>query len=235
MTVQDLIEASARECGALFAGRTLATGEYANSIIALNALLGQLSIEGLTVFSIVRDALTLTGATAYTIGTGATFNTARPEKIRSAAVIVSGGSMPCQVVSPEKFSEIIDRTVTGAFADFLCCDYAFPTANIYLWPAPASGTLELFSVKPLAAVANLSDTISFPPGYETAIKYNLAVVLATELPGAKLTDATLKLAETTKAAVGAMNAAALGAPGPPRGPGPQRPLQATDIEQQVAR
>jgi hypothetical protein len=234
MTAQDLIEASARECGALFAGRTLATGEYANCLTALNALLGQFSVEGLTVFSIVRDALTLTGAASYTIGTGATFNVARPEKIRSAAVITGGGSMPCEVVSPEKFSTIVDRTVTGAFADFLCYDAAFPTGNIYLWPAAAAGgTLELFSIKPLASVANLGDTVTLPPGYETAVKFNLAVAIAQELPGAKLTDALIESAKTTKAALAGMNAMALGAPVPPKPPGPQTPLQAIDIEQGV--
>lgn len=234
MTVQDLIEASARECKALYAGRTLATGEYANCLIALNALLGQFSVEGLTVYFIVRDALTLTGATTYTIGTGGTFNVARPEKIRSAAVIVATGSMRCEVVSPEKFSEIVDRTVTGSFADFLCCDYAFPIANLYIWPAPASGTLELFSIKPLTAVAALSDTVSFPPGFETAIKLNLAVILAGELPGSNLSETTIQAAKDAKAALAGMNAMALGTPRPPASPGPQQPLQVTDIEQASA-
>jgi len=234
MTVQDLIEAAARECGVITFGQALNTVEYANCILSLNALLGQFSVEGLTVYFVVRDAFALTGAASYTFGVGGTFNTARPEKIRGAAVINSGGSMPADVVGPERWSHILDRTVTGAFADMLTCDYAFPLANVYLWPNPTAGTLELFSVKPMAQVAALTDVVVYPPGYERALKFNLAVAIAPELAGSKLSDVTVSEAKESKAALAGINAMALGAPVPPAGNRPQNPPQNEDIEQAEA-
>jgi len=230
MIVQDYIEQAARRIGILQAGRSLATGEYTNCLNLANQLLSAFSIEGLTIYQIKKETFSLTGAASYTIGSTGTFNTSRPEKIRAAAVVTGSVSMPCQIVSAEKFATIIDRGVTGAFADWLACDYQFPLATIFLWPAPAAGSLDLWSVKPLAAFSAISDTVSFPPGYEDAFSFNLAVNMASEFAGAHLDQAVVAKAHEAKQALAAINGVSLGQPMAPIGVSAQQPLTMTDIE-----
>lgn len=58
-------------------------------------------------------------------------------------------------------------------------DSAYPNANLYLWPVPdVAYTLRLTSQKPFSRFVNLTDAVSFPPGYSRAIRYNLALELA---------------------------------------------------------
>jgi hypothetical protein len=73
-----------------------------------------------------------------------------------------------------------------------------------LWPAPPAGsTLDVFSLKPLTAFNSLSDTINLPPGYEQALRFNLAGVLAPEY-GSALPPEYVAAATEAKAAVAAM-------------------------------
>jgi hypothetical protein len=140
--------------------------------------------------------------------------------------------MRVAIVTPEKFETIIDISRAGKFADMLVCDYANPLATISLWPIVATGTLDLWSIKPLTAVVYLSDAISFPPGYLETLKFNLAVVLASEFPGAILDQWVGKKAEDTKSRLAQLNAVTVGAPAAPLRPVPlQQPMQEIDLEQ----
>ena len=215
-------------------GNTLpASQEYQICIDALNQLIDGFSIDGSTIYQTVHETFALTGAASYTWGTGGTIATARPEKIRAASVVTSDGSMPIAVVTPERFETIIDRTVTGQYADYLVCDYGFPQATITLWPAAnTGGTLNLWSYKPLTGVVYLSDPIVFPPGYLEVLKFNLAVSLASEFPMAVLDPWVGQKAMETKARLAQLNAVTIGAPNAPLRPVPlQQPLQETDLEQ----
>jgi len=230
-TVQNIADEALQLIGILVPGRGANPAEYQAVLDALNQIVDAFSADGLTIYQMVREVFVLTGMPSYTIGASATFNTTRPEKIRAAAVISTNGSMPCQVVSAEKFSSIIDRSATGAFADFVCCDYDFPISTIYLWPAPASGSLELWSYKPLTGFVALTDTVNFPPGYLECLKFNLAVVIAPMFPGARLAQTIPAKAQMAKASLGALNAVTIGNPAPPMTPVPlQQPLTAVDIE-----
>ncbi len=230
-TVQNIADQALMLIGVLTAGRTANSIEYQIVLDALNELVDAFSADGATIYQLVREVFPLIGMPNYPIGPSALWNTARPEKIRAAAVIGTNGSMPCQIVTPEKFSTIIDRGATGAFADFICCDYDFPISNIYLWPGPLTGSIELWSYKPLAAFTALSNTVAFPPGYLEVLKYGLAVAVAPMFPDAKLSPAVLSKAQTARAVVGALNAVTIGNPAPPVMPTPlQQPRPILDIE-----
>jgi hypothetical protein len=94
----------------------------------------------------------------------------------------------------------------------------FPSGTIEIWPAPSSGsTLDVFSLKPLAGFNSLADTINLPPGYEQALRYALAAVLAPEY-GSVLPPEYAAVAGEAKAAIASMNGSLLGmtvAPVPP--------------------
>ena len=84
-----------------------------------------------------------------------------------------------------------------------------------MWPIVQAGSsLELFSLKPLAQFASLGDTINLPSGYEQALRYGLAGVLAPEYGSALPAEYQQQAAQATSA-IAAMNTATLGQGAPP--------------------
>ena len=204
MTFQDLVNGALRSLGVIAAGESPSTEESNDALAALNDLVASWTALGMPIYEITRDAtVTLTGAASYEL-------TTRPVRIKSAAVIAANGTaMPVQLVPSEKWSAIQDKTRTGIFAEALFCDYAFPDATVYLSPKPGAGTLELFVYRELASDNALADTVSLPPGYQRALRFNLAVDLAGEYGRAASPELVASAAES-KNAITNLNAFVLG-------------------------
>jgi hypothetical protein len=238
-TAQNLCDEALRLNAMLAPGRQASAAHYQVVLDALNQVVDSLATDGQTIYQLTFDNLPLTGVNEYLIGTGATsiggkgvFNTVRPQKIRAAAVVNGDGQMACTIVSPEKWATIVDGYATGAFAEYLACDYDFPLATIYLWPVPPDGeSLQMWSYKPLTGFASLTTAVNFPPGYTEVLKYLTALAVYPELPGARLDPAVPAKAQALKASLGQLNAVTIGSPVPPAAPLPiQRPLTEMDIE-----
>jgi hypothetical protein len=216
MTLQQgIVDPAFKLLGILRAGRQMATGEYADALDAINALMDQASSEEDMVYQITRESFPLTGPASYTMGPAGTFATPRPVRIRAAVTIAAdSASQAVRVLPAEKYTEaVVDRTATGVFADVLTCDYASPEATIWLNPAPVTGaTIELWSIKPLANFATITDVLSLPQGYIEFLKSNLAVVLAPAFAGSKLTQETIALAQATRAGLAKLYRQTLGDP-----------------------
>ena len=203
MTWRSLLKSSLRLIGQLGPGRSAGPSETADALTVLTAMLSSWSTQRLSVYTIARSTHTLTGASDYTIGTGADFDTARPTRIDAAALLAAGSTteQPIDVY----------RLIGSPRREGLYYSFGFPVATIHLEPAPAAGdTLALYVWQPLGAVtdADLDDEISFPPGYEDAIRYNLAVRLAPEWGKVPRADVQ-KLAGESLAVIKAHNRPAL--------------------------
>jgi hypothetical protein len=73
-----------------------------------------------------------------------------------------------------------------------------PTLGVNLYPVPtAAHSLVAYSLKPLTALA-AADTLSLPPGYTRAIRYNLAMELAPEY-GKQVDQILMGIASEAKA------------------------------------
>lgn len=204
--------------GVLDSGESPTVTESNDALSALNQLISNWSSAGVPLYTVTRDVLSLTGAASYTIGTGGTIATARPVKLKSAMVSNGGVSMPAEIVTSEIWIQVKDRTATSKFAQQLYYDGAYPLGTLWLWPAPVTGSsLELFSIKPLAAFGSLSATIDLPPGYEHALRCALASVLAPEY-GRALPAEVSAAAQEAKTSIGSLNAMVLGPPVPTSGP-----------------
>jgi hypothetical protein len=216
MTAQQLIEGALRLIDQLKPGYTASSTDLATCLDALNQMLTAWSAEGLMLYSIAEDNVAITpGSTFYTWGTGGNINTTRPVKIRSAHHKVGQITMPVRLITVEEWDKIVDRdSVTALFADVIYADGGYPLLKIYPWPKPTGGTLYLHSLKPLTAFAQLSTPVDLPPGYEHALRMNLAVLLAPEFR--RPIDPTLPpQAAAAKAALGQINAQMLGITLPP--------------------
>ena len=207
MTVQQFVNSTLRLIGVLDSGETPSSSESDDAFAALNQLLASWSAGAAPVYQLSRDSIASTGAASYTLAS-------RPARIRSVAVVSSGVSQDVQSATAEEWAGIRDTTRAGKFARRYLYDNGFPSATLRLWPVPATGgAIEVFSLKPLAQFASLSDAISLPPGYEQALRFAFASVLAPEY-GSVLSAEIAQNAAEAKGAIASLNAANLGAPLP---------------------
>lgn len=203
MTVQDLINKALQLIGVIAAGETPATEESNDAFDALNNLVASWNAQQIPLYSVGVQTVTLTGAASYPL-------TTRPARIKSAEVVAaSGASKPCGLADVLGWTAIDDKTRTGIWAETLYCDYGFPTANVFLSPRPAAGTLELYAYVKLAQFTSLTQTIALPDGYERALRYALAVELAPEY-GRAASQELIASAGEAKSAIAQLNAITLG-------------------------
>ena len=208
MTLLELLTSSLRAIGVKNPGVTLTAEEVNDAKEILNLMVDQWSAEGLPVYAGTLEGLTLTiGASSRTIGTGGNFNTGRPTQILNAFIRDSGSiDYPIEIIGPKQYQGISLKSTSGR-PYYLYYLGSAPLGTIYLYPTPdAAETLYLDSLKPLSEMTNLTATIALPPGYNAALKSNLAVSLCSEY-GREPSQLLMKEAHDTKAAIININAA----------------------------
>ena len=192
----------------LDSGETPTATESNDALNALNQLIGSWSAAGVPIYFESLDTIPLTGASTYPLPS-------RPVRITAAHVSYAGINFPAAVVTSAQWTLPKDRTATSKFIKEVYYDGAFPVGNIHVWPIPTAGsTLGIFSLKPLAQFASLGDTINLPPGYEQALRFALAGVLAPEY-GSAMPPEYAQAAAEAKNSIATMNTATLGAAVPP--------------------
>lgn len=210
-TGRDLVSAALRLIGAVASGETPAAAEATDGLSALNLMIDSWSNESLLIPNKVREVFALTPSQqTYTMGTGGNFATSRPLRIEEALIQFSSVTplleLPMKILNQEQYSGVLIKTLTSTFPLYLFPDYAAPLVNLNFWPVPnTANSVVLYSWKPLADLTTLDTATSLPPGYERALKYNLAVEIAPEY-GKIIPDAVAAIAVESKAAIKRMNA-----------------------------
>jgi hypothetical protein len=191
MTVNDLVTSSLKLIGAVSATNPPSADETADVLARLQDMLDSWMAERLTIYFVQRSLYPLVaGQQTYTIGSGGTFNQARPVWIQNAGIISNTNptqplELPMTILSPDDFASVSIKSVASSLSWYLYYDYQFDAngrGTIWVWPIPNIGTLQiaLYVPTPLSNVSALVDPISFPPGYAEAIRFNLAARLAPE-------------------------------------------------------
>lgn len=176
-TAQNIIDRALLDLQVIEGGSAPSYQESADALVYLNDLLQAWSNEGLTIYSTTTEGFTLTGATSYTMGSGATFNTSRPVRILSAYFTLNSIDYPVSIINRDEYEAIADKSSTGDVPMFIYVNYGAPNVTIYVYPVCPSGTLNLSSEKPLSSIATLGTSLSLPNGYERALRLALAVEL----------------------------------------------------------
>lgn len=180
-TARDLIKDALRKIQVLGKGQSLDSDEANDALRALNQMLASWSAEGSLVFAETRETFNLGSTISYTIGSGGDFDTTRPVFIKSAYTTRSGIDYPINQIDVNAYDRIpIKDLAGGGEPEYLYYDAAYPLATIYLYPRPTGGTITLTSVKQLTQFTSLNTIFNFPPEYEEALVYNLAIRLAPE-------------------------------------------------------
>lgn len=140
----------------------------------LNRLLESWSTESLIVFNQAQDSFTMTaGQAAYSTS----LLTARPMDVTHVFIRQSGVDYPCEMIGPEDYANIGYKTTAGI--PYQCYyNSGMPQGVLTFFPVP-SGAFQCFVGyrAQLDAVASLTQQLSLPPGYETALVYGLATML----------------------------------------------------------
>lgn len=208
-TVRDLLKGSLRLIGAISPGETPSAQEQVDALSALNDMLDSWSIEKLMIYGIVREELSLVAGTqSYTIGAGGTFNTTRPIHIERATIENQSANPTVEteldILTTEEWAAITVKDLTADVPRKLYVEKGASLDTLYFWPKPsAANKFVPYSKKALTTLA-VGDTVTFPPGYAEAIRYNLAVKLAPEY-GKELSPLILQGAIDGKALIKKMN------------------------------
>lgn len=198
-TALQLITGAARLLGVVRKSEAMTADEAADGLTALNDMLASWSNEGLLCVSRVWESFTVTAATSYMIGSGQTLNTVRPLSIKAAFFRLGNVDYPLEIISDEEYEGIVYKTLNGSIPKYLSYDNAYPYGTIRLYPQGA-GELHLLSEKPITNISSLSTAVDLAPGWNRAIRYNLALDIAPEY-GETPSPAVVEMAKQSKADV----------------------------------
>lgn len=214
MTARDMIERALRLIGALAAGEPMTASEAQDGLRALQAMVNEWGAQRLTMYQVQRLVFPLVvNQVSYTIGPGGNFNTVRPEWIENASVVQNNGALNelelrlDPIMNAQAWRTIMNKRLTSTLPTKLFYDPTFPLGTLYFWPILQSGTLHTALYIPLAIAGftNLTTDFTFPPAYEKALTYNLALELAPEF-GAQVPEDVKEQAQRSLGRVKTANA-----------------------------
>lgn len=178
-TVAEIVNLALRDVGVVGEGQTASGETMADAFTTLNQMLGLWQADGLYVYAQKDITATLTGAATYTFGTGGAINAPRPVKVDSAFWRSQGHDYPVSVIASfEEYSRIGNK-LGGTMPAAICYVPDFPLGTLYVYPNGATGELHLITRADLPTFVALTDTISIPPEYHTALRYSLGEYLCT--------------------------------------------------------
>jgi hypothetical protein len=169
-------------------GETPSSDERDHALDVLNQIVSNWSAQALPIPQITRETITATGAASYALGT-------RPMKVKAAAVVSTATvSMPAELVSAEVWNAHIDKVVSAPFARVAYYEDGYPLGRLHLAPKPTTGTVELFSDKPMRESGMLEIRESFAltgaASYTVGVGGNFATERPAKLKGVSVTAAS---------------------------------------------
>ncbi len=208
--VSSMMLRSLRMIGEKAGGDTLDANEQTEILYELNSMMDSWGIERLNCYQVLQESFPLSANTvSYTIGSGATFSTARPSKIVEPCFVRDSSNLDFGLIilSSEEYGRIIQKNVGPTYPRWIFYDSAFDAngyGTITVYPAPiANLTLFINSWKALQNFASVSTALALPPGYQLAIESNFAIHLAAGLT--EVSKEVIKIARESKAAIQSVN------------------------------
>jgi hypothetical protein len=214
LTQQDLITAALTEIGVNSVGEVLSADDLRQGSTVLTGMLDSWNAERLYPFATQRVVLVpAVLKQTYTLGSGGDLNVPRPAKITRYGVInlsnpIQPLELPLDSLTEAQWRSIPVKNIASALPQRVWDDQQFPLRNLNFWPIP--NVQVNFVVYQWAALSTWPDyvtDVTFPPGYQEAIRYSLAIRLAPSFGAAAMVTQTLMgLAAAAVNRVKAMNA-----------------------------
>jgi hypothetical protein len=168
----------------------------------MNQMIDSWNTERLSVFSTQDQVFTWPASIlSRTLGPTGNFVGNRPILVddatyfRDAATNVSYG---IKIINQQQYNGIAVKTVTSTYPQVLWVNMTYPDIEMYVYPVPLRPLEWHFvSVQELTEPATLATTLSFPPGYLRAFRFNLACEIAAEF-GVEPSPQVSRIAMTSK-------------------------------------
>jgi hypothetical protein len=198
----DQINGAMRLIGMLAEGETPSAAASQDALSAMNQMIDSWNTERLSVFSTQDQIFTWPASTlSRTLGPTGNFVGNRPILLddatyfRDAATNVSYG---IKMINQQQYNGIAVKTVTSTYPQVMWINMTYPDIEMYVYPVPLRPLEWHFvSIEELTQPAVLATTLSFPPGYLRAFKYNLACEIAAEF-GVEPSPQVQRIAMTSK-------------------------------------
>ena len=196
MTANDIIVAALQELGILVSGGSPNANDLSWSLGKLNRMLSSWSSDGINLHHRVEETFSLVGGTPdYTIGSGATFDTVRPNTIEQAFIRDSDHDYPLGIRPIAEYWTLSEKTTENRPAK-LYYDPIFPNGTIYFYSTPDSAySIHLVSQKPLITYVSAGTEVSLPGEYKDTLVLNLAIRMASRYGKAVSMDLRLDAKE----------------------------------------
>lgn len=185
-TARDIIKGSLRLIGAIASGENPSASELSDGLDTLNEMLDSWSNESLLIHAKIRETFPLVGGKqSYSMGPSGDFDTSRPQRIENALLQDSSASpqyeTPIKILVQDQWAAIPIKDISTSIPTELYVEDTYPLAALNFWPIPSEAkNVVLYSWKPLTNFATADTTITLPPGYLKALRYNLALELSPE-------------------------------------------------------
>jgi hypothetical protein len=205
MTVMDLIKSSLRAINVLAIDDDVTSSEANEALVILNSMLDEWSNHQDMCFCLAtRYAFNVSaGVGVYTVGIGGTWNTPRPVRIESLFIRDNTQTTPqdyiLRKITNSQYQEISIKQTQSTFPYLYHYESSFPLGTLTMYPFPSKNMdAYLTSWISFTNYTALTEVVSLPPGYITALRYNLAVELASyhNPPKAVLARVEKRAAET---------------------------------------
>jgi hypothetical protein len=198
----DQINGAMRLIGMLAEGETPSAAASQDALSAMNQMIDSWNTERLSVFSTQDQVFTWPASIlSRTLGPTGNFVGNRPILVddatyfRDAATNVSYG---IKIINQQQYNGIAVKTVTSTYPQVLWVNMTYPDIEMYVYPVPLRPLEWHFvSVQELTEPATLATTLSFPPGYLRAFRFNLACEIAAEF-GVEPSPQVSRIAMTSK-------------------------------------
>ena len=163
MTAINIVYRALRLIGVLESGETPEANVANDALYVLNCIIKSLNNEGLIAYSTVNDIFSLVAGTGYyTIGSGGTFDTTRPQEIISAFIRDdSDYDHNLKLIGRKEYDRLYYKDASTNIPTQLYYNPTYPLGYIYLWPIPAEAyTIGITQNVQLTEFASLAATAS---------------------------------------------------------------------------
>jgi hypothetical protein len=181
----DIINGSLRLLGVLAEGESPSAETSQDALNAMNQMIDSWNTERLSVFSTQDQVVNWPPNERYrTMGPTGDLVANRPVLVDDSTYFrdaSTGISYGLKLINQQQYNGIAVKTVTSTYPQVLWVNMTYPNIEMYVYPVPTR-VLEfhVVSVEELTQPATLATTLSFPPGYLRAFRYNLACEFAPE-------------------------------------------------------